>query len=157
MLVSSVPMHASLTEESNIFTQLQKSSSYSCLRLLYSTTHMKGRGIALASYKMAVSFKFFKTWLWLFSFLHFGCPQTRDQISQNLCANNATQPDDNLSCPSAPVGGQDCLRVAQLCDGVNDCGDGSDEGSGAEDLIECECVSRPQRKYFCWGGGGRGS
>ena len=84
----------------------------------------------------------FRTLLLIFALLHTCLSKTRTEIGRNFCASNATQPDDNLSCPSGLVGGQDCLRVAQLCDGVNDCGDGStgsDEGDTTTfNLIECK-------------------
>ena len=57
-----------------------------------------------------------------------GGAQTLAEVSQNFCARNPDQPDDNLSCPSVGTGGVACLPRTALCNGVNDCEDGADEG-----------------------------
>ena len=69
--------------------------------------------------------------LLLLSLLGIGGAQTFAEVSQNFCARNPDQPDDNLSCPSVGTGGVACLPRTALCNGVNDCEDGADEGDPA--------------------------
>ena len=52
-------------------------------------------------------------------------------------------PTDNLSCPIANQAFLECYSRAQLCDGVNDCSGGSDEGAT---LVSLEC-SKPFSSY----------
>lgn len=71
--------------------------------------------------------------LLLFCLLDIGHAQLQSfaGISQNFCANNADQSDDNLSCPNVATEGVACLPRTALCNGVNDCEDGADEGEPA--------------------------
>ena len=57
---------------------------------------------------------------------------SRQFIGRNLCAErtNGTTT-DNLSC----LDNNECFPRAQLCDGVNNCVDGSDEGIGNAAII----------------------
>ena len=69
----------------------------------------------------------------LLGLLHNGSPQTLPESSQNFCASNPSQPDDNLSCPGFAFPGVICLPREAICNGFNDCNDGnlgSDEGDG---------------------------
>ncbi len=59
---------------------------------------------------------------------HVSHPQTFEFQSQNFCSIRFGPVVDNLSCRDAPIEGMDCLSNAQLCNGVQDCSDRSDEG-----------------------------
>ena len=78
---------------------------------------------------MAGKIKFnIMSFLLLLSLLGIGGAQTFAEVSQNFCAGNPDQPDDNLSCPSVSTGGVACLPRTALCNGMHDCKDGADEG-----------------------------
>lgn len=77
----------------------------------------------------------------LFSFLHVGYPEsdTFETLSQNFCADLTNgQIEDNLSCPNVPALSGQCITRAALCNGVNDCSDGSDEGDGLLGSLQCK-------------------
>ncbi len=61
---------------------------------------------------------------------------------QNLC------PPDNLSCPrDDPVNDPlECYQTAELCDGFDFCGDGSDEGGVA--ALDCKFRCLQHALYY---------
>ena len=80
--------------------------------------------------------------LFFFAIFHVGRPQTPEEIGQNFCAANPSQPDDNLSCPETLGQGTDCLTTAQFCDGVDDCDLGEDEGAGDVPALSCKSCQK---------------
>lgn len=86
-----------------------------------------------------------KTLLILFGVLQIGHPQTSSfaTLSQNFCTilSGGALP-DNLSCPNVPVEMGQCFVRSELCDGSNDCADGttgSDEGDNLLwNKLECK-------------------
>ena len=90
---------------------------------------------------MAESFKTLGALLLLLGLFHVGHPLTAEELGQNLCAANPSQPDDNLSCFAigTPLGTA-CLNRTRLCDGIDDCGSGIDEGGSLFSALVCKLV-----------------
>ena len=87
---------------------------------------------------MATSYAAFKSMLLLLAFLPPSLLQTTPtfaSISQNFCLIMQGE-EDNLSCTEDTEEGQACFDRDLLCNGVNDCGGGTDEGL---DLSSLEC------------------
>lgn len=74
----------------------------------------------------------------LLALAEIGHTQTSDEIGQNLCAAVANGTTDNLSCPPDPIEGLACFDRSLLCNGVEDCPGGEDEGAD-DTLSSLEC------------------
>lgn len=90
---------------------------------------------------MAGGYGIFKTLLLIYGLVHAVHSQTPQVIGQNFCANN-NPGTDNLSCVNQPdMGGSPCFTVDMLCNGINNCAGGEDEGIGDQfNSIECKSV-----------------
>ena len=100
---------------------------------------------------MAGGYNIFKTLLLVYGLFQAGNSQltTPQEIGTNFCANNFPGT-DNLSCVDQPdMGVGTCFTIGMLCNGVNDCIGGEDEGSG--DLfnsIECKSFGKSASRHF---------
>ena len=98
------------------------------------------------------------TLLIMMSFFFNTCKlQTFESLSQNFC-QNLGEDEDNLSCPGVAEQTGSCLPRGSLCDGVQNCSNGADEGVTMPNLTcgECMTIQASSNLLYVWGRYGHG-